>query len=74
MGGNGYSCVNKKNNVIDQDKYLDVLLSKRSVSGVNRGFRVLKIILCVHMVKLKTLLVIFIQNVRFWRTVCQQFL
>ncbi len=70
-----YSCkgVNKKNNVINKDKYLDVLLSKRSGSGVNRSFRVLNNTMCTY-VKLKTLLVILILNVKFWRTVCQQFL
>ena len=45
-----YSCkgVNKKNNVINKDKYLDVLLSKRSGSGVNRGFRVLNNTMCTY--------------------------
>ena len=37
-----FSCkgVNKKCNVIDKDKYLNVLLTKQNSSGVNRGFRV----------------------------------
>ena len=37
-----FSCkgISKKLNVVDGDKYLDVLLSKRSSSGVSRGFRV----------------------------------
>ena len=45
-----YSCkgVNKNNNVINKDKYLDVLLSKRSGSGVNRGFRVLNNTMCTY--------------------------
>ena len=45
-----YSCkgVNKKKNVINKDKYLDVLLSKRSGSGVNRGFRVLNNTMCTY--------------------------
>jgi hypothetical protein len=45
-----YSCkgVNKKNNVINKDKYLDVLLSKRSGSVVNRGFRVLNNTMCTY--------------------------
>ena len=40
-GKDKFSCkgVNKKNNVINKDKYLDVILSKRS--GVNRVFRVM---------------------------------
>ena len=43
-GKDKFSCkgVNKKNNIINKDKYLDELLSKRSGSGVNRGFRVLR--------------------------------
>ena len=40
--------VNKKNNVINKDKYLDVILSKRSGSGVNRGFRVLFNKMCTY--------------------------
>ena len=45
-----FSCkgVNKKNNVINKDKYLDVILSKRSGSGVNRGFRVLDNRMCTY--------------------------
>ena len=36
--------VNKK----DKDKYLDVILNKRSVSGVNRGFRVMNNKMCTY--------------------------
>lgn len=38
-----FSCkgVNKKTNEINKEKYLNVLLSKRSSSGINRGFRVI---------------------------------
>ena len=45
-----FSCkgVNKKNNVINKDKYLDVILSKRSGSGVNRGFRVMNNKMCTY--------------------------
>jgi hypothetical protein len=37
-----FSCkgVNKKCNEINKDKYLNVLLSKQSASGINKGFRV----------------------------------
>jgi len=37
-----FSCkgISKKNNRIDKDKYLNVLFSKESESGVNKGFRV----------------------------------
>ena len=40
-GKDKFSCkgANKKNNAINKDKYLDVLLSRRSGSGVNRGFK-----------------------------------
>ena len=36
-----FSCkgVNKRLNAIDKDKYLEVLLTQRPSSGVNRGFR-----------------------------------
>ena len=39
-GKDTFSCkeVNKKNNFINKNKYLDVILSKRSGSDVNRGF------------------------------------
>ena len=49
-GKDKFSCkgVNKKNNIINKDKYLDVLLSKRSGSGVNRGFRVLNNTMCTY--------------------------
>ena len=45
-----FSCkgVNKKKNIINKEKYLDVLLSKRSGSGVNRGFRVLNNKMCTY--------------------------
>ena len=45
-----FSCkgVSKKNNVINKDKYLDVILSKRSGSGVNRGFRVMNNKMCTY--------------------------
>jgi hypothetical protein len=38
-----FSCkgVNKKCNEINKDKYLNVLLSKQSASGTNKGFRVI---------------------------------
>lgn len=56
-----FSCkfVNKKNILINKEKYLDVVLSKHSGSGVNRKFKVW-IIRYVHIVifKRKTLLVI----------------
>ena len=35
-------------NSIYKDKYLDVILSKRSGSGVNRGFRVLDNKMCTY--------------------------
>lgn len=37
-----FSCkgVNKKTNVINKEKYLNVLLTKQSSSGTNKGFRV----------------------------------
>ena len=49
-GKDKFSCkgVNKKNNVINKDKYLDVILSKRSGSGVNRSFRVLNNKICTY--------------------------
>ena len=49
-GKDKFSCkgVNKKNNVINKDKYLDVTLSKRSGSGVNRGFRVMNNKMCTY--------------------------
>ena len=49
-GKDTFSCkgVNKKNNVINKDKYLDVILSKRSGSGVNRGFRVMNNTMCTY--------------------------
>ena len=49
-GKDKFSCkgVNKKNNVINKDKYLDVILSKRSGSGVNRGFRVMNNKMCTY--------------------------
>ena len=40
--------VNKKNNDINKDKYLHVILSKRSGSGVNRGFRVIDNKMCTY--------------------------
>ena len=45
-----FSCkgLNKKKNIINKEKYLDVLLSKRSGSGVNRGFRVLNNKMCTY--------------------------
>ena len=45
-----FSCkgVNKKNNVINKDKYLDVILSKHSGWGVNRGFRVMNNKMCTY--------------------------
>ena len=38
-----FSCkgINKRTNQITKDKYMDVLLSKKSGSGTNRGFRVI---------------------------------
>ena len=38
-----FSCkgLNKKHNLLDKDKFLDVLVNKRSGSGVNKGFRLL---------------------------------
>jgi hypothetical protein len=38
-----FSCkgINKRTNEITKDKYMDVLLSKKSGSGTNRGFRVI---------------------------------
>ena len=73
-GKDKFSCkgVNEKNNVINKNKYLDVILSKRSGSDVNKGFRVLDNGMCTY-VQVKNALVIFIQNVKFWRTVCQLF-
>ena len=49
-GKDKFSCkgVNKKNNVINKDKYLDIILSKRSGSGVNRGFRVMNNKMCTY--------------------------
>ena len=49
-GKDKFSCkgVNKKNNVINKDKYFDVILSKRSGSGVNRGFRVMNNTMCTY--------------------------
>ena len=44
----GCKGVNTKNNVINKDKYLHVILSKRSTSGVNRGFRVLDNKICTY--------------------------
>ena len=43
VGKINFSCkgVKKKSNVNNKDKYLDVILSKRKGSGLNRGFRVL---------------------------------
>ena len=39
VGKINFSCkgVKKKNNVNNKDKYLDVILSKRKGSGLNRG-------------------------------------
>jgi hypothetical protein len=36
-----FSCkgVNRKTNNVTKEKYMDVLLTKQSVSGTNRGFR-----------------------------------
>ena len=38
-----FSCkgINKRLNDIHKDKYMDVLLTKQSGSGTNRGFRVI---------------------------------
>ena len=49
-GKDKFSCkgVNKKNNVINKDKHLDVILSKRSGSGVNRGLRVMNNTMCTY--------------------------
>jgi hypothetical protein len=49
-GKDKFSCkgVNKKNNVINKEKHSHVLLSKRSGSGVNRGFRVLNNTMCTY--------------------------
>lgn len=45
-----FSCkfVNKKNILINKEKYLDVVLSKHSGSGVNRKFKVLNNKICTH--------------------------
>ena len=49
-GKDKFSCkgVKKKSNVINKDKYLNVILSKRSGSCVNRGFRVLDNKMCTY--------------------------
>jgi hypothetical protein len=52
--------VNKKNNVINKDKYLDVLLSKCSGSGVNRGFRVVNNTMCTYLQEKNALIIIII--------------
>ena len=36
-----YKGINKRLNDIHKDKYMDVLLTKQSGSGTNRGFRVI---------------------------------
>ena len=45
-----FSCkgVNKKKNIINEEKFLDVLLSKRSGSDVNRGFSALNNQMCTY--------------------------
>ena len=49
-GKDKFSCKgeNKRNNVINKDKYLEVILSKCSGSGVNKSFRVLNNKMCTY--------------------------
>ena len=57
-----FSCegVNKKNNVINKDKFIDVISSKLSGSVMDSSG-----LTSVRIFKLRTPLVIFIQNVKF---------
>ena len=40
--------LSKKNNVINKEKYLDVILNKRNGKGVNKGFRILENQMCTY--------------------------